>query len=218
MNASNHAILWDMDGTIIDTAKIHFDTWAVILNRYGMELTNEIFLKFFGKNNHVFVLYFFPNADQAFIKKLSYEKEEAFCELATKEAPLYPGVEEWLAYFQAQGYRQAIASSAAMMNIDVLVDSTHIRKYFDYLGSGDNLPAKPAPDLFRHVAKQLGVTDSHCMVIEDSPAGVQGAVNAKMKSIAITNSQLASAINHADIVIDQFTKENLEVAEKHLLN
>ena len=218
MKTSDYAILWDMDGTLIDTAKIHYQSWIEILNRYDIELPYEVFLQYFGKNNQVFVLDFFPNADQQFIDKLGFEKEEAFCEVAKNKAPLYPGALDWLKYFKNQGYKQAIASSAPMMNIDILVDSTNIRPYFDYLGSGGKLPAKPAPDLFLHVAEQLGVPFTHCMVIEDSPAGVQGAVNAGMKSIAITNSQLATALQHADHIINQFTKETLDFSERHLLS
>ena len=56
MKTSDYAILWDMDGTIIDTADIHFKTWDVILKRYNLELTTEIFQQYFGKHNQVFVL------------------------------------------------------------------------------------------------------------------------------------------------------------------
>ena len=217
MKSLNFAILWDMDGTLIDTAKIHYQSWIDILNRYDITLSYEVFLQYFGKNNQVFVLDFFPDADQSFIDKLGLEKEEAFCEVAKSEAQLYPGVLEWLSYFQNQGYKQAIASSAPMMNIDILVNSTNIRSYFDYLASGGNLPAKPAPDLFLATANKLGVPSTNCMVIEDAPPGVQGAVNAGMKSIALTNSHPSTSLQHANLIIDHFTKENLEKAEKLLL-
>jgi HAD superfamily hydrolase (TIGR01509 family) len=216
MNASNYAILWDMDGTLIDTAKLHFQSWVEILNHYKIDLPYDIFLQYFGKNNQVFVLNFFPDADQHFIDMLGFEKEKAFCEAAKDEAPLYPGALEWLETFHQNGYKQAIASSAPMMNIDVLVDSTGIRKYFNHLASGGLLPTKPAPDIFLSAAKNVNVSAQHCLVIEDAPPGIQGAVNAGMKSVAITNSHPAASLTAANLIFDQFSKQNLEITERLL--
>ncbi|MBI9050066.1 MAG: HAD family phosphatase [Anaerolineaceae bacterium] len=218
MNPSQYAILWDMDGTLIDTTEMHFASWINVFKKYQLELPYSTFLKFFGKNNHAFILHFFPDADEAFIKALSDEKESEFCGIAKNNARLYPGVLQWLQYFQSKGYKQCIASSAPMMNIDVLLETTNIRPFFDYCASGANMPAKPDPALFLSVAKQVGVSVKHCLVIEDAPPGVQGAVNAKMNCLAISNSRAADELHEADFVISAFTDDGLRKAEDMLLN
>ena len=117
-----------------------------------------------------------PDPDYA--KKIIDHKENLFQKIAVEQLELLPAVRDWLAKFQSLGIKQAVASSAPMGNIDVSVDALDIRKHFDALVAGAELPPKPNPDIFLHAAQQIGVPPAQCVVIEDSVHGLEGALAA----------------------------------------
>jgi HAD superfamily hydrolase (TIGR01509 family) len=120
-------------------------------------------------------------------------------------ARLLPGVDDWLEKFQECGVRQAIASSAPVENIDVLVDELAIRPYFDAIISGADLPGKPDPAVFLKAAGAVGVSPEYCVVIEDAVHGVEGALAAGMKCIAVTTTNTADSLKDADVVLTDLT-------------
>lgn len=203
----NYAVLWDMDGVLVDTGAFHFSAWKQTFEKLGIAFNNEVFRKTFGMTNAGILEWISgskPKPEE--VARISQMKETLFREFVRGKADLLPGVRMWLRQFQAWEIKQAIASSAPPENIDVLVEELNIRKYFDALISGSELPGKPNPDIFVKAAYAVRTQPENCVVIEDSIAGVEGAKRAGMKCIAVTTTNPASALKRADFILDHLGK------------
>ncbi|MCO6450562.1 MAG: HAD family phosphatase [Caldilineales bacterium] len=196
------AVLWDMDGVIIDTGESHYLAWMQILPEYGIDMNRDIFTRTFGMNNDTLLRVLMgDNADPALVDEISGRKEQRFREIAAATTKILPGVRDWLQTLQSMGVRQAIASSAPPANIDLHLDIQGIRPYFDAIVSGNDMPGKPAPDVYLEAARQVDAQPARCVVIEDAVAGVEGARRAKMKCIAVTTTNPAAALASADVIV-----------------
>ncbi len=181
-------VLWDMDGTIADTEELHYRSWHETMATVGIDYGYETFLADFGKNNgEILRRELGVDATLAAIVDVSKRKERSFREMVARETvPLLPGVAYWLAELKEAGVRQVVSSSGAMANIAALVAHLQVGDYFLALMSGYSLPrGKPHPAIFLNSAAAVGVTPAHCIVVEDSRAGIEAARRAGMASIAV---------------------------------
>jgi HAD superfamily hydrolase (TIGR01509 family) len=190
------AILWDLDGTICDSAALHFGSWQATMAEHGVEYTRELFVAAFGRNNFEILSEQMPSFSPAKISQVSEEKEAAYRRLVTPGAlELLPGVGEWLGQAQAQGLSQVIGSSAPMPNIVAMVHVLEIGGFFHALLSGYRLPrGKPDPLLFLRCAAAVEAHRDACLVIEDSIHGVEAAHRAGMPCIAVGGITASEAI------------------------
>jgi len=182
------AILWDLDGTLVDSEELHFQAWRQIAPEHGVEYTYENFIHSFGRTNaDILADLFGEAATPALIAEISQNKETNFRTLvAERGAGLLPGVAMWLARFEAVGVRQTVASSAPMANIIAMLAALGIGDYFSSVVSGARLPqGKPDPTIFQLAAAAAGAPAENCLVIEDSLAGIAAARRANMRSIAV---------------------------------
>ena len=195
------SVIWDVDGTLIDSGALHFAAWSDILANEQFTLTREQFQASFGQRNDA-VLRSFLGAglsDDA-IMRIGLAKEERYRDLLRTEGiKLLPGVGRWLDRLRADGWRQALASSAPHANLDAILDVLALRPYFDAVVSGDDVVhGKPDPEIFLRAAALLGIEPGSCVVVEDAPAGIEGARRAEMHSIGV---RFAHADLAADIVV-----------------
>jgi beta-phosphoglucomutase family hydrolase len=204
-------VLWDMDGVLVDTGPAHFASWQQVLAEQGVSFGEAEFQRTFGMNNAgILSLLLGRDVAPAQVQVISDNKELLFRQLVKGKAQLLPGVLDWLARLRAMGARQAIASSAPQENIDVLVDELGLRHYFEAIVSGAMLPGKPHPDVFLEAARQIRVTPTACVVVEDAIAGVQAARSAGMRCIAVTTTNSADNLAAADIIVgglDELSEE-----------
>jgi len=145
------AVIWDLDGVLVDTGEMHLRAFQETLPHFGIAMTPEDFKSVFGMGNRELLTHLAGKPlDEALTAKITAEKEARFRQLVRGQARLLPGVGELLAELKRRGVRQAIASSAPQENIDALVDELGIRGYFDVILSApaNGLPAKPAPHVF----------------------------------------------------------------------
>lgn len=195
-------VLWDMDGVLVDTTDLHYETWAEALAPYDIDFSRATFAATFGMNNDLTLDYLFggtlPPAEATAVGE---RKEVLFRQLAPARVELLPGVRGWLERLHADGIPQAVASSAPPANIDALVDALAIRPTFDALVSGTGMPGKPAPDVFLTAAKRIGLPPDRCIVVEDSVHGVEAARAAGMACLAVTNTASADALAGASRVV-----------------
>jgi len=199
------AILWDLDGTIIDSTECHFESWSEALKSHGYSITREIFDAHYGRNTQsVLPLYLGFEPGPELFEKINIEKEKIFRDEVVKKGSMVPGVESWMRSANQLGIKQAIASSSGMKNITTMLFAFRLLGYFDLLVSGANLPAKPEPDVFLEAAKLLELSPEDCLVIEDSAAGVQAAKDAGMICIAVLTSHTKSQLTAADLLVDDF--------------
>jgi beta-phosphoglucomutase family hydrolase len=202
-----HAVLWDMDGVLVDTGDFHFAAWKQTFEDLGIPFEREDFKTTFGMNNDGILEWAYKKKPtQEEVARISDRKETLFRKLVKGKTGLLPGVLGWLIQFQAWGVRQAITSSAPPENIAFLVAELEIADYFDAIVSGSDLPGKPNPDIFLKAANTLQVQPEGCVVIEDAIAGVEGAKRAGMRCIAVTTTNPASALVKADYILADLSK------------
>ncbi len=188
------AVLWDLDGTLLDSTECHWIAWRQILAEQGRDVTYEDFIATFGQRNDLVLGQMFgPHLTADEIGRLGTAKEERYLTLLrARGIQLLPGAARWLRDLRASGWRQALASSAPRHNIEVIIDMPALRGRFDAVVAGEDAPrGKPAPDTVLLAAKRLGVPAERCVVVEDSPAGVEGARQAGMVCIGVGPSHLA---------------------------
>jgi len=212
LDIRNLAVLWDMDGTILDTLELHYLTWKEAFSDRPTRFSRELFRKHFGGNNRSTVpIYLGYDPDEGYYQQVVALKEELFRQQLAEKTKLFPGIREWFAYFANKGARQAIASSAMLENIDKVVDAFNIRSFFSALVPGENLPSKPAPDIFLHAASLLGAAPAHCVVFEDSMHGINAAKAAGMISVGVAGTT-AFKPNDADFLLDSYTQNPAPLA------
>ncbi len=214
MNPKNPAILWDMDGTIVDSKDCHFHAWFDTLKKRGIDLTEEVFTSSFGRNNMIslpFYLGYQPEPEV--FNEIAHEKESLFLEMVLEDSKLVPGVETWLVAAQENGIKQALASSSEPEIIDHLMDKFGLRHYFAAIVPGAALPSKPSPEIFLKAARKIDRQPEQCVVIEDSLAGVEGGKNAGMKCIAVTTTFSRADLTLADRVVEDYYRPLLPMLQ-----
>jgi HAD superfamily hydrolase (TIGR01509 family) len=198
------AILWDLDGVLVDTFELHFLTWREALSREGIAFTRTTFDHTFGQNNHdtlTYVLGHPPTPEQE--ERISACKEGTFRQEARRSTRAMPGVDDLIRALHADGWRQAVASSAPPENISVLMACLEAADLLRVHVSGDLVPiGKPDPTIFLLAARELSVPPARCVVIEDAPAGVQAAARAGMACLALTSTRPAEALAGATWIVD----------------
>ena len=181
------AILWDIDGTLADTTALHYQAWRITMQRYGVDLPYESFIKDYGRNNAEILAEHFGVEAVAIIEKAANEKEATFRSLIAPGAlQLLPGALAWLQRFRRLGMTQVIGSSGPMANIAAVVHALGVGDFFLGLVSGVHLPkGKPEPTIFLRCAALAGAAPEECLVIEDSIHGIEAAMRAGMTSVAV---------------------------------
>lgn len=210
-----NAVLWDMDGVIVDTFDGHYRAWKHTFDTLGHPFTLADFTRTFGMNNrlivHTILGYDLPEED---FQRVSDSKEEYFREGIRGNAQLLPGVADWLRRFGELGLRQAVASSAPQANVDALLDELGIRGNFWAEVAGANMRGKPDPSIFLLAAQKLGVESKSCLVIEDAIAGVEAAQRAGMRCVAVQTTNPPEKLNGADLVVKDLSFLTMEMLKK----
>jgi beta-phosphoglucomutase len=195
-------VLWDLDGTLIDSAGHHWVAWRDTLAGFGRRVRPEDFADSFGKRNDEILRELYGDAlDPEWIAAVSNAKERTYRRLLREKGlePL-PGAVEWLERLRAAGWRQALASSAPVENIDAVREVLSLDLWLDVVVSADEVGrGKPDPAIFLEAARRLGLQPRRCVVVEDAPAGLEGARRAGMRSIGVLSPHHARL--EADLVV-----------------
>src|SRR6266700_2795412 len=206
--SASRAVLWDMDGTLIDSEEFHWISWRDTLANEGIALTHEQFLSSFGQRNDSIIPQWLGAATTPDrIQRIANAKEELYRHLIRRGgiSPL-PGVASWLHRLHKQGWLQAIASAAPRANIEAVLEALSATHIFQGIVSAEDVHrGKPDPEVYLTAAARVGVSPDRCIVVEDAVAGVQGARSAGMRSIGVSHN---GAHLPADVVV-----ETLELLE-----
>jgi beta-phosphoglucomutase len=188
MDNSPRGVIWDVDGTLVDTAELHFQAWTDLARDLDKPFTRADFAATFGKRNPEILRQLFnPHYSDQEVADLGERKEELYRAAARHGVELLPGVRSLLAGLAADGFRQAIGSSAPRRNLELILQLTRTERYFDAVVSAeDTQRGKPDPQVFQVAAERLGVPPERCVVVEDAVAGVQAAKAGGMKCIAVS--------------------------------
>ena len=172
------AVLFDMDGLVLDTEKLYTRFWQEAANALGYPMTKEQALGMRSLNRGAGLAkmqsYFGPAVDYDLIRNKRIQLMDAFVE--REGVYLKPGIHELLAFLKEQGIKTAIATSSPMERTLLYLGSVGLQNSFDELVSGYMVEkGKPEPDIYLYAAQKLGVNPGNCMVLEDSPAGILAA-------------------------------------------
>ena len=195
------AVLWDMDGTLVDSAEFHWQSWRETMAGEGVTLTHEQFMETFGqRNDAILPRWLGANVSAARVQAVGDAKEELYRKLVRQHGlrPL-PGAAEWVQSLSRQGWPQAIASSAPRANVVVVLEVMELGSFFQAIVSAEDVTlGKPDPQVFLTAAARLGMPATRCIVVEDASAGIEAARRAGMRSIDVRERPLA------DLPVDTF--------------
>lgn len=186
------AVLWDLDGTLADSSEYHWQSWRDTMAAEGVTLTFDRFLARFGqKNDRILRAWLGDAVTPERIQRIGDAKEAAYRRLA-RQAGLtaLPGAAAWVSRLHREGWRQAIASSAPRLNVEVMLEALAFGDVFDAIVSAEDVTAgKPDPQVFLAAARALHAGPHQSIVVEDAAAGIEAARRAGMRCIGVSRTE-----------------------------
>lgn len=213
------AVIFDMDGVIMDSEPIHYETEFEILKKFGIaDYPQSEHAKYVGmRTRDLWAGHIEKYALDATWEDLTKEGDEAYID-ALRQNNFDPisGVVELIERIQKAGIKMIVASSASRENIKLVLDKFAISDFFEgYVSSQDVKKTKPNPDIFLLAAQTLGVDPVQCVVIEDAKHGVHAAKAAGMKCIGYKNPNSGDQdLSQADLILDSHHNIDLELLEE----
>lgn len=200
------AYIFDFDGVVADTEKLHFAAWNKGFELFGDTLTEEEYLPLKSTGRKHIVDTFSKKIGREISEEKALEiceiKDYGFKELVSKadKTLRINGIEDFLIKLKNEGKKLAVASSASTTT--EMLRKVELEEYFEVVADGNlGLPKKPDPAVFIKAAELLGVPPERCLVFEDSPAGLKAAENAGMSFVAVGGIKSEKAI----LEIEDFT-------------
>jgi len=212
------ALVFDMDGVIVDSTPVHNESWQVYLRRHGIDQPlAEIESGMLGKHNAEIVATFFGaglSAEEVF--RHGADKEKVYREMMAPRlaAQLVPGVVEFVR--RHRGTPLAVASNAERENVAFVLEESGLRPFFRVVIDGHQVERpKPAPEIFLRAAELLGTPPANCIVFEDSDTGVRAARAAGARVVGLTTT--TRELPGCDLTIPDFRHPALErwLTEQH---
>ncbi|MBS0264854.1 MAG: HAD family phosphatase [Planctomycetes bacterium] len=210
------AVIFDMDGVLVDSYQAHWQSWHFMADELGRGLTEEQFLTTFGRTSREIIAEHW-GADAltpAQIADFDQRKEALYRELVDKDFPAMDGARELLQALSQAGFRLAVGSSGPPANVALTVERLGAQAYFHALVNGKDVKrGKPDPEVFLTAAARLGVEPAYCAVVEDAPVGIAAANAAGMTSIALLSTghtlESVAAAKHVVKSLRELTPERI---------
>lgn len=219
-NRGEYAVIWDVDGVLIDSGEQHRRAWEQLAREEGLPYSDAAFWATFGmRNADIFPRMFGVSGPPERIVALGGRKEAIYRALLAEDAAPLPGAKELLAALHAAGYRQALGSSAPPANLEAIISLLGLASFLDAIVSGEQVAhGKPAPDIFLAAAEGLDIPPAQCLVIEDAPAGVAAAHAGGMRCLAVRRAGQPDApgLDAADALVDALTDASVALVNRLL--
>ena len=213
------AVIFDMDGVIVDNMEYHKRAWGVFLEKYAPDIELEEFSRHFGKvNKDLLKIVFKREITAEEESRFGEEKEAIYREIYADHIAPTPGLPGFLDSLKENSIKTAVATAAPRINMDFVFEKTGLRAYFDVLIDATEVTrGKPDPEIYLKAAQRLVCLPDSCLVFEDSFPGVQAARRAGMKVIALATSHPAESLKGAERVIKDFTEISLDAVRGYLM-
>ena len=207
--ASGLALIFDLDGVIVDSMPVHERAWRQYLESLGLD-AGDIPARMHGRRNDEIVRDFLGDeVDRQTVLAHGAAKERLFRNMLREQLRqhLVPGIAEFLD--RISGAPIALATNAERANIDFTLDGAGLRPYFDAIVDGSEVARpKPAPDVYLRAAELLNIPPRNCVVFEDSPVGVASALAAGMRVVGVLT--YSSPLSGIPLAVKNFLDPKLD--------
>lgn len=206
------AILYDLDGTIVNTDPLHYQAWQELLQEYKIEIDEQFYKsQMSGRLNPDIVQELLPQLSLEAVQEFSESKEARFRDLAPLLVPL-PGLLDIITWANAHGCKQAVVTNAPRVNAEYMLSVLHLQDKFDRVVIAEDIGIpKPDPAPYLHILAYFGLNPEQAIAFEDSPAGIRAAVGAGIPTVGIASTQEPRKLYDlgAMLVIRDFTDSQL---------
>jgi beta-phosphoglucomutase len=198
------AVIFDLDGVLVDSYRAHFASWRQLYGELGIDYSEEAFAADFGRTSRdILRRTLGDDLTEERIHALDSRKEALFRDILRESFPAMDGAVELIGALAADGFLLAVGSSGPPENIALALDKLgHAEKFAAIVTGQDVSRGKPDPQVFQLAAERLGVPPTLCAVVEDAVHGVKAARRAGMKSIALTGTAPREEFGQADLIVD----------------
>ncbi len=204
---NSFAVIFDMDGVIIDSNPYHKISLRQFCEKYGYHLSDEELVnKIYGRTNKDWIASLFGALTKEELTNYGEEKEALFREVYKNDISALKGLPEFLKSLKEKNIPVAIGTSAPRSNVDFVLSHTGLENYFSaILDESDVVKGKPDPEIYLKVAARLGYDPCQCIVFEDSLSGVESARRAGAKVVGVATTHSFEELSHTDFIIQDFT-------------
>jgi HAD superfamily hydrolase (TIGR01509 family) len=199
-------IIFDLDGTLIDTEWFQWQGWVFPLKELGVELSEQDYLKYAGRSGSIIEEELIKKYDLDVEKGFLLEKKRKLLEKWFKEEQinLMPYAEEAINFVKERNYKMALCSGGPREEIELKLERTNLLHYFDIIVSNNEVKrSKPFPDIYLYAFKEIGLDPEECLTLEDTQYGLQSAKDAGSSCFVIPNKFSSSQdFSRADKVLN----------------
>jgi beta-phosphoglucomutase len=212
------AIIFDMDGVLVDSADAHFRSWQMLAQEEGTAMTRRQFDETFGRpSRDIIRLHFGPDLNDDEVRRMDDRKEALYRDIIRDHIPAMPGARQSIDRMSEAGFLLAVGTSGPPANVELVIKGLGLEDRFAAVITGvDVTRGKPDPQVFQLAAEKLGVPPDRCIVVEDAPAGIDAAQRAGMNAVALDSTHPAAELARADRVLHRLDELTPQLADKLL--
>lgn len=184
------ALIFDMDGTMVNNMMVHHRAWQRKLAELGLEMSlEEVHREIHGVNEEILERLFGDRFTPAERARIAAEKEQAYRDIFLPELELLPGLADFLEQAYEEEIPMAIGTAAPPENAQFILDNLDLHDYFGAIVHAKNVTkGKPDPEVFQLAARGIGVELADCLVFEDSPTGSEAVRRGGAEAIILTTT------------------------------
>jgi beta-phosphoglucomutase len=198
------AVIFDMDGVLVDSYAPHFESWRRLYNELGIEYSEVAFAADFGQTSRdILRRRLHEDLTEARFREIDDRKEGYYREIIREKFPAMNGADDLIEALAGDGFRLAVGSSGPPENVELAIEKLRSGRLISAKVTGaDVTRGKPDPQVFLMAAERLGVPPASCVVIEDAVHGVEAAKRADMAAIALTGTSTYAELGSADLIVE----------------
>jgi HAD superfamily hydrolase (TIGR01509 family) len=210
-----NAVIFDLDGLLADTEKLHQSAYQTVFSELGYELSGQEYANHwirFGRGTDAFIAQKHLGFDPNFVRR---EKARLYKKLVSSSAKPMPGARELLCSLQGRKL-MGLATSSYSKDAYAVLNALDFEDFFCCMATKSSVERiKPYPDIFLYIANEMNMPPKNCLVIEDAEKGILAASAAGMKSIAVPNRHtINNDFSKATLVVNSLEEVNFRLIDK----